>query len=151
MMCSTLSTSTANCIVLRQFRSACTTTLATLRWTNTSPGAMSMIWFAGTRESEQPIHKYFGACCCDRRSKNCASCLRTFADQARFFSIRLLSFVMSCRILANAKEKRFNHEGHKGHEGRADSRGSCFPYRPRLHEMLVLAPNPLKGVRLSSH
>ncbi len=38
MMCSTLSTSTANCITDRQLRSLCTTTLATLRWTKSSPG-----------------------------------------------------------------------------------------------------------------
>src|SRR5581483_1141617 len=91
MMCSTLSTSTANCTTERQFRSAWTTTLATLRCTNTSPGAMSTIWFAGTRESEQPIHRYFGACCCERRMKNCASCVRTRSAQARLRSRRSVS------------------------------------------------------------
>ena len=49
--------------LIRQLRSVCTTTLAMLRWTKTSPGARPMIWLAGTRESEQPIHRYFGACC----------------------------------------------------------------------------------------
>jgi hypothetical protein len=53
-----------------------------LRWTNTSPGARPVIWFAGTRESEQPIHKYFGACCVDSRLKNSGSSLRTFAAQS---------------------------------------------------------------------
>ncbi len=40
----------------------CTTTFATLRWTNTSPGASPTIWFAGTRLSEQPIQRYSGDC-----------------------------------------------------------------------------------------
>src|SRR3546814_17453518 len=82
-MCSTFSTSTANWITDMQFRSVCTITLAMLRWTNTSPGARPMTWLAGTRESEQPIHRYLGACSSDRRSKNCGYWLRTPADQAR--------------------------------------------------------------------
>ena len=40
----------------------CPTTLATLRCTNTSPGARPTTWFAGTRLSEQPIQRYSGAC-----------------------------------------------------------------------------------------
>jgi hypothetical protein len=44
----------------RQLRSVCTTTLATLRWTKTSPGSRPTIWLAGTRESEQPIHRNSG-------------------------------------------------------------------------------------------
>src|SRR5688572_18377407 len=78
----TLSTSTANWITDRQLRSVCTTTLAMLRWTNTSPGAMSMIWLAGTRESEQPIHRYSGACCCERRSKKPGSSALTRSDHS---------------------------------------------------------------------
>ena len=39
MTCPTFSTSTAYCSTDRQFRSVCTTTLATLRWTNSSPGS----------------------------------------------------------------------------------------------------------------
>src|SRR3546814_2495946 len=81
-MCSTFSTSTANWITDMQFRSVCTITLAMLRWTNTSPGARPMTWLAGTRESEQPIHRYLGACSSDRRSQNCGSSLRTPSDQA---------------------------------------------------------------------
>src|SRR5690606_20758331 len=76
-MCSTFSTSTANWITDMQFRSVCTITLAMLRWTNTSPGARPITWLAGTRESEQPIHRYLGACSSDRRSKNCGSSWRT--------------------------------------------------------------------------
>src|SRR5476651_565353 len=41
--------------------------------TNTSPGGKPMIWLAGTRESEQPIHRYSGACWCARREKYSAS------------------------------------------------------------------------------
>src|SRR3546814_20655726 len=52
------------------------------RWTNTAPGARPMPWLAGTRESEQPIHRYLGACSSDRRSKNCGSSLRTPSAQA---------------------------------------------------------------------
>src|SRR5512147_1044792 len=88
MMWATCSTSTANWIALRQFRSACTTTLATFRFTNTSPGAMSMIWFAGTRESEQPIQRYFGACSSERRRKYSGSCSTWAVAQARLRSSR---------------------------------------------------------------
>src|SRR5436189_106558 len=56
MMCSTLSTSTANWITDRQLRSVCTTTLAMLRWTKSSPGSSPTMSLAGTRESAQPIH-----------------------------------------------------------------------------------------------
>ena len=35
----------------------CTTTLAMFLCTKTSPGGRQMIWFAGTRLSEHPIHK----------------------------------------------------------------------------------------------
>lgn len=62
MMCSTFSTSTAYCITDKQFRSVCTTTLAMLRCTKTSPGARPMISLAGTRLSAQPIHKRRGDC-----------------------------------------------------------------------------------------
>ena len=40
----------------------CTTTLATLRWTKSSPGSRPTISLAGTRLSEQPIHRYSGVC-----------------------------------------------------------------------------------------
>ncbi len=62
MMCLTLSRSTANWITDRQLRSECTTTFAMFLCTKTSPGGSPMIWLAGTRESEQPIHRYSGAC-----------------------------------------------------------------------------------------
>src|SRR6185312_2448828 len=86
MMCSTFSTSTANCITDRQFMSECSTRLEIFRCTNTSPGSMPRIWLAGTRESEQPIHRYFGVCCLDRRVKNPGSCARIDCDQRRLLS-----------------------------------------------------------------
>src|SRR5256885_3557249 len=70
MMCSTRSTSTAYWSAERQLRSEWTTTFATLRWTNSSPGSSPTISFAGTRLSEHPIHKYFGDCCANSESKN---------------------------------------------------------------------------------
>src|SRR5688500_11781802 len=88
MTCLTFSTSTANWIADRQFRSVCTTTFAMLRWTNTSPGAMSMIWLAGTRESEQPIQRYSGARCFDRRSKKPGSSAWMRAAHSRLRSSR---------------------------------------------------------------
>src|SRR5690349_6057413 len=97
-MCSTLSTSTANWMVLRQLRSVCTTTLAMLRWTKTSPGCRPVIWLAGTRESEQPIHRYFGACSCDRRLKNCGSSARTLAAHSRFRSSSSFSGMCSSQV-----------------------------------------------------
>jgi hypothetical protein len=73
MMCFTRRMSTANWITDRQFRSLCTTTFAMFRCTNTSPGGRPMIWLAGTRESEQPIHRYSGACWSASRVKNSGS------------------------------------------------------------------------------
>ncbi len=45
-----------------------------------------MIWLAGTRESEQPIQRYFGACCVDSRLKKSGSSARTRVAQALFRS-----------------------------------------------------------------
>ena len=47
----------AYCSTDRQLKSVCRTRFATLRWTNSSPGASPTISFAGTRLSEQPIHR----------------------------------------------------------------------------------------------
>src|SRR6185503_1591483 len=80
------STSTANWITDRQLRSVCTTTFATLRCTNTSPGWWPVIWFAGTRLSEQPIHRMRGRWMAARRSKNPGSCARMRSDHRRLFS-----------------------------------------------------------------
>src|SRR5690606_6113981 len=94
-MCLTLSWSTAYWMTLRQFRSVCTTTLAMLRWTNTSPGAMPMIWLAGTRESEQPIHRYSGCCCRDNWLKNSgSSCSMRSAQSLLFCSSMRMSFMV---------------------------------------------------------
>src|SRR5690606_14008542 len=141
-MCSTFSTSTANWITDMQFRSVCTITLAMLRWTNTSPGARPMTWFAGTRESEQPIHRYLGACSSDRRSKNCGSSLRTPSAQAWLL---LRSFASACFMasILQAGEVHPAHEyprqrcdpgdqeaaQHHCSEGRGES-----PRQPRLQE-----------------
>src|SRR5262249_21361929 len=70
----------------RQFRSVCTTRLATLRWTKSSPGRSPTIWFAGTRLSEQPIHRYSGDCCCASFAKKSGSCRRMRSAQVRLFS-----------------------------------------------------------------
>src|SRR4051812_1784393 len=88
MMCRTFRMSTANCMTDKQFRSVCTTRLATFRWTNNSPGARPTIWFAGTRLSEQPIQRYFGACCWASSRKNSGFTCRMPSDQARLFSKR---------------------------------------------------------------
>src|SRR5690242_450770 len=86
MTCSTLSTSTAYCSTERQLRSVCTTTLATLRCTNTSPGMSPTISLAGTRLSAQPIQRYLGDCWAARRLKK-SGCLRvTPSAQARLLA-----------------------------------------------------------------
>src|SRR3954470_5891406 len=102
MMCSTLSTSTANCITERQLRSLWTTTLATLRCTKSSPGARSTISLAGTRLSEQPIHRYFGRCWRDSRAKNSGSFRRMRSDQARLLSRRCWRLGMAGILPARA-------------------------------------------------
>src|SRR5258707_375895 len=91
MTCLTLMTSTAYWRTERQLRSVWTTTLATLRWTKSSPGSMQTIWLAGTRLSEQPIQKNCGACWADRSEKKFGSYRRIFSDQARLRVRRSLS------------------------------------------------------------
>src|SRR5581483_10630875 len=76
----------------RQFRSVCTTTFATLRWTNISPGSRPTSCVAGTRLSEQPIHNYSGVCCLDRLSKKSRLCALMLSAQALFPSISFSSF-----------------------------------------------------------
>src|SRR6478672_5006440 len=75
----------------RQFKSVCTTTFATFRWTNNSPGSTPTIWFAGTRLSEQPIQRYCGACCCASSRKNSGVTCRMASDHFRLFSKRCCS------------------------------------------------------------
>src|SRR5688572_20878061 len=91
MTCSILSTSTAYCSTERQFRSLCTTTLATLRCTKSSPGLRPTISFAGTRLSAQPTHRYFGVCWAVRPAKNSGSRALTRLAHARLLSKRCLS------------------------------------------------------------
>src|SRR6476661_3632187 len=83
MMCSTFSMSTANWMADRALRSECTTTLATLRCTNTSPGSSPVIWFAGTRLSLHPIHMNLGFCCCVSPLKKPGRARSISAAQAR--------------------------------------------------------------------
>ncbi len=45
-----------------------------------------MIWFAGTRESEQPIHRYFGACCSREAPEEFRIVLAQRSDHARLRS-----------------------------------------------------------------
>ena len=61
-------------------------TLAILRVTKISPGDKPVIVSAGTRESEQPIHRILGACDLARlgRKSGFADC--SFADHALLFS-----------------------------------------------------------------
>src|SRR5579859_6888190 len=94
MTCSTLSTSTAYCSTDRQLRSVCTTTLATLRCTNTSPGMRPMISLAGTRLSAQPIHRYLGDCCSARRLKKSGWARLMPSAQARLLAKSSGSFFM---------------------------------------------------------
>src|SRR5476651_114758 len=84
----TLRTSTAYCSTDKQFRSVWTTTFATLRWTKSSPGSRSTISFAGTRLSEQPIHRYAGACCAASRWKKSGWAAVTLAAHFRLLSRR---------------------------------------------------------------
>src|SRR5215469_8551910 len=57
-----------------------------LRCTNTSPGSRPMISLAGTRLSEQPIHRYCGACWPTRRLKNPGSAATLPSAQARLLA-----------------------------------------------------------------
>src|SRR5687768_3293682 len=98
MTCLTLRTSTANCSTDRQFRSVCTTTLATLRWTNSSPGSRPTISFAGTRLSEQPTQRNSGAWIFSSREKNVGSCLTRAAAQVLLFWSRVVTGVISLRL-----------------------------------------------------
>ena len=59
--------------------------LATLRWTNTSPGSSPVIWLAGTRESLQPIHMNLGFCCLVRAVKKPGRSRSIWAAQARLW------------------------------------------------------------------
>src|SRR5690349_7305166 len=100
MMCWTLSISTANWIADSAFKSECTTTLATLRWTNTSPGSSPVIWLAGTRLSEQPIHMYLGDCCLVRLVKKPGRSRSICAAQARLWAKRSCMDGVICAIFA---------------------------------------------------
>src|SRR6185369_14596292 len=91
MTCSTFSTSTAYCSTDRQFRSVWTTTLATLRWTKSSPGRRPTISLAGTRLSAQPIQRYFGDCCATSDEKKFGSRSLMRRAHARLLSKSVVS------------------------------------------------------------
>src|SRR5262245_2311845 len=93
MTCFTFRTSMANCSTDRQFRSVCTTTLATLRCTNSSPGSRPTISLAGTRLSEQPIHRYSGACWRSSRLKKSVSAAILRAAHARLLAFKWSSIL----------------------------------------------------------
>src|SRR5690606_38801906 len=63
-----------------------TTTLATLRWTKSSPGIMPRISLAGTRLSAQPIHRYSGFCWRESFSKKSGIFSVTELVHSRFLS-----------------------------------------------------------------
>src|ERR1700679_518428 len=95
MMCFTLSTSTANWITDRQFRSVWTTTFAMLRWTKSSPGSRLTISLAGTRLSEHPIQRYSGDCWRESFRKKSGSLWRMASAQSRFWVKRWSSCPMT--------------------------------------------------------
>src|SRR5687768_6829317 len=102
MMCFTRRTSTAYCMQDRQFASACSTTLATLRWTKSSPGGSPTNSFDGTRLYKQPNHSNWGTCCWVRRVKNSGSCRVIFAAQVRLLaksSLRNRNLMLGRRAL----------------------------------------------------
>jgi len=116
MMCLIFSRSVANWITDRQFRSECTTTLATLRCTNNSPGSRFTRSFAGTRLSAQPIHRYCGACCWVSPVKKPGRDASVFAAHRRLLSrsswSEVLMAVLQCvksfpsvRIAARAAQR----------------------------------------------
>src|SRR6056297_3501633 len=82
MISRTARASTANSSAERRFMSDECTTLATLRWTKTSPGSRPATTFAGTRLSEHPIQRNSGCCRVARRAKYPGSAARRSADHA---------------------------------------------------------------------
>jgi MFS family permease len=76
-------------------------------WTpNSSPGSRSTISLAGTRLSEQPIHKYSGACWRSSRLKKPASAATIRFAQARFFSFNRSSIIMLIAPTAAGHKRR---------------------------------------------
>lgn len=61
-------------------------TFAMLRVTKISPGARPVMVSAGTRESEHPIHKIFGACDLARVGRKSGLSDFSLADHALLFS-----------------------------------------------------------------
>src|SRR5437660_8631166 len=94
MTCLTRRTATAYCMTERQLRSVWTTRLATLRWTNISPGARPVNCVAGTRLSAQPIHRYSGDCCRDNSRKKSGSRSLIPVAHARLLSKILFSVLI---------------------------------------------------------
>src|SRR3954462_11233630 len=109
MMCCTFSISTANCTVDNALRSECTITLATLRWTKTSPGSRPVIWLAGTRLSDQPIHMNLGFCCWVRLEKKPGRSRSICAAQARLWVKRSLIEAMGI-LCGTSASHRFGEQ-----------------------------------------
>src|SRR5690606_14237647 len=65
----------------------------TLRCTNSSPGISPTTSLAGTRLSEQPIHRNSGRCWRASRAKNSGSCARNASDQLRLLINNCLTFM----------------------------------------------------------
>src|SRR6201986_4970381 len=88
-----------------------------LGWTNISPGSRSTISLAGTRLSEQPIHRYSGACWSVSRRKNPGSASTLRSAQARLLAFRLSSipdlygFIGDAAIPATASAPRLGAGG----------------------------------------
>src|SRR5262245_647961 len=125
MTCSTLRTSTAYWRTERQFRSVCTTRFATLRCTNNSPGRSPTISLAGTRLSEQPIHRYFGLCWSTRRLKKVGSRRVISLDQLLLFSSRCFN----CTAHPPSRNTLVEHYETCGAIGRSDFRPARFTFR----------------------
>jgi hypothetical protein len=98
--------STANWITDSAFRSECTTTLATLRCTNTSPGSSPVIWLAGTRLSEQPIHRYLGVCCAARRGEEAGALLLHLGGPGAVVVDEELDIGGHARMVAKGRPRR---------------------------------------------
>src|SRR6476660_6080028 len=96
----------------KALRSECTTILATLRCTKTSPGSSPAIWLAGTRLSEQPIHMYLGVCCLTRLVKNpgrsrsiCSAHWRLWANRSEMLALVMIAFLAVVPALHRFREQ----------------------------------------------
>src|SRR5215204_6956597 len=129
MMCSTFSTSTAYCITERQLKSVWTTTFATFRCTNISPGTMPTSCVAGTRLSEHPTQRKVGDCCLAKVWKNPGSCAVILSAQARFWSSRRFKSFIGYVLEVNYKLTNRQNPGPHVHFAKiaTDTPVVCIP------------------------